>query len=220
MLNKNDVLTLRDLALEQLPKVRAMRDAAALHSRRSALQAVAFSPSGTQYSPASTAIELQASRLLALVGKHPETHDEHLIDDIDDGSLSITIEQAIADAQRDRPTTEAQLLEAARELCRLSGAELPAWIRAPSIALPDTPPISNPSPKAGAVAAGTTKAPNNWDLHGLQRLYSESLIPGNTHQKLGEKYGVSRQFVGKLIKSVKPAKASPWDVVGSSKAKK
>lgn len=128
MLNKSDVLTLRDLALEQLPKVRATRDAAAQHSRRTALQAVAFSPLGTQYNPASTAIELQASRLLALVGKHPETHDEHLIDVIDDDSLSITIEQALAEAERDRQKTETQLLEAARELCRLSGANSPAWM--------------------------------------------------------------------------------------------
>lgn len=173
MLNKNDVLALRDLALEHLPKVMALRDSAAQHSRRSALQAVVFSPLGTQYSPASTAIELQASRLLALVGEHPETHHELLIDDVaGDESLCITVEQAIEDAQQKRPLIEKLLLIEAQELCRLSGAPMPHSIVAmtqskslsvsPAAAIPFPVPPVSPTHAAPASEDGAPAAADSW----------------------------------------------------------
>ena len=130
MLNKNDVLSLRDFALAHLPKVVVKRDEAAVTGRTNAERAVAWSHDLTMYSPASTAIELQAARLLKCVGTHPETHIERLIPNCpqDDGALAITVEDAVKWAEQDREFTEGLLLELTRELSRLSGSPLPSWM--------------------------------------------------------------------------------------------
>lgn len=121
MLNINDVLALRDLALDHLPKVTAQRDIAAQHSRRNALSVVTFSTMGMAYSPASRAIELHASQLLALVGKFPETHTERFNYDVEGGAFPGEL-TGIMNAHRDRPLMEGLLLDAGRELCRLPDA--------------------------------------------------------------------------------------------------
>lgn len=130
MLNKNDVLTLRDFALSHLPKVQRQADIAYDGGgRRAEMQAIAFAPVGVPYSRRPTAIELQAARLLHLVGKHPDTHTERLNEDADGddfpGELAALLE---ADAERDRKLTDQLLLVEARELSRLSGAALPPCI--------------------------------------------------------------------------------------------
>lgn len=219
MLNQNDVLALRDLALDHLPKVVAQRDIAAQHSRRCALQSVAFSPLRTAYNPASTVIELQASRLLMLVGEHPETHYEYLVDGVNDGSLGITVEQALADAQKIRPLIEKHLLEAAQELCRLSGALLPHSIAVPvqddcrvlgydshtlADALIDTPREADTPPQAApANDTGNGKPRYKWDEHALRKLLIENMEPGMTQTKLGERYRVSRSFIGAMLKKAR-----------------
>jgi hypothetical protein len=134
MLSKNDVLSLRDFALLHLPKVRHMSERAYLegHNSRDALQAVAWAPTGILYSPLSTVIERQAAKLLHWVGEHPDTHTEWLNDDMpefDDFPGALT-DALVADAVRDRSIIDEQLVLAAIELSRVSGAALPKPIAA------------------------------------------------------------------------------------------
>lgn len=157
-MNKNDVLSLRDYALAHLPKVVARREEAASGGRLQAERAVAWSHCLTSYSPASTAIELQASRLLHVVGTHPETHVECLIPNHaeDDGVLSVTVEQAIEWAEQDRENTEWLLNDLARELCRLSGSPLPAWMAVTQNAGLNSP-VSRHSSQDDAIVAEIRK---------------------------------------------------------------
>ena len=64
---------------------------------------------------------------------------------------------------------------------------------------------------------------NTWDQHDLRRLLEESLLPGNTQAVLAEKYGVTRQFIGKQLAKAKDVHgvrpASPFDVL-SGRARK
>lgn len=140
MLSKNEVLALRELALSHLPETRALSEKMYKehHNSRAALQAVAWAPTLAINSPLSSPATKQAGILLSLVGKHPETHTEHLNDaaDGDDfgGELTAIL---LADAHRDREITEINLLAVARELCRLSGAPLPPWFPAEIENTPD-----------------------------------------------------------------------------------
>lgn len=61
---------------------------------------------------------------------------------------------------------------------------------------------------------------NAWDEHALQRLLAESMLPGMTHEKLGEKYNVTRQRIGSLLKRAAPKKADPFSALSSRKPKK
>jgi hypothetical protein len=75
-----------------------------------------------------------------------------------------------------------------------------------------------------ATSTMRAKKANTWDLHDLRRLLEESLIQGNTHAALAEKYGVSRQFIGKQLVRAKELfsarKPSPFDALGSRSRKK
>lgn len=128
MLKKNDVLMLRDLALSHLPKVLKQSEAAYIQGRNSkaALQVAAMAPDAIKANPLSGVVERQAAHLLQLVGTHPDTHTEWLNDEVDGddfpGQLGALL---VEDAQRSRRRIEEQLVEAALELCRLSGAVLP-----------------------------------------------------------------------------------------------
>jgi hypothetical protein len=131
MLNKNDVLSLRDLALSHLPRVQQQAQSAYTEGggRKAELQSIAFAPVGVAHTRQPAAIELQAAQLLHLVGRHPDTHTEWLNDDVagDDfpGALTAILK---ADAERDRAATDQMLVESARELCRLAGTRLPPWM--------------------------------------------------------------------------------------------
>ena len=131
MLNKYMVQSLRDLALEQLPDTKALSKKLYIEhgNSRAALQAVAWAPTLLICSPLSTSLEVLAGRLLALVGKHPYTHTEYLIDKWDsDDELCTSVEDAVLWAEQDRPYIEEALLETARQLCEISGANLPLWM--------------------------------------------------------------------------------------------
>lgn len=75
-----------------------------------------------------------------------------------------------------------------------------------------------------ATSPPQAKKTNTWDQHDLRRLLQESLIEGNTHAVLAEKYGVSRQFIGKQIATSKglfgARKPSPFDALGPRSRKK
>lgn len=127
MLHKDKILSLRDLALEHLPKVREQRDLMSKHGRTVALQAVAGGPLKTFYNPASTAIEKRAAALLNLVHKHPDTTTEGLYPADDD--MGAALEAILLDdARKIQPEIEAAMLEDARLLCELSGSPLPPWM--------------------------------------------------------------------------------------------
>lgn len=162
MLNKNDVLSLRDLALAHLPRVTAQRDEVAKHGRRIALQVVACSPIKTNYDPASTAVELQAARLLNLIHQHPETHVFNLIAEPVEGddSLCLTEEIILQDAERNRLLIDEMLETEARELCRISGETLPPWMNA---ATADTQQAPLPTASQAAPAE-----PKDWQVKALE----------------------------------------------------
>ena len=133
MLSKYMVQSLRDLTLEQLPGTKALsRKLYTEHGNgRAALQAVAWAPVLLINSPLSTSLEILAGRLLALIGQHPCTHTEYLIDKMDgDDGLCMSVEDAVLWAEQDRPYIEEALLETARQLCEISGANLPPWMNA------------------------------------------------------------------------------------------
>ena len=135
MLSKYMVQSLRDLALEQLPGTKALSKKLYIEhgNSRAALQAVAWAPTLLINSPLSTSLEVLAGRLLALVGQHPCTHTEYLIDKMDgDDGLSISVENAALWAEQDRSYIEEALLETARQLCDISGANLPPWMNVPN----------------------------------------------------------------------------------------
>ena len=68
------------------------------------------------------------------------------------------------------------------------------------------------------------KATNTWDEYNLRRLWAESKEPGMTHQKLAEKYGVTRQRIGTLLGKAKsqfaPRKASLFSPLSPGNGKK
>ncbi|QNA88686.1 hypothetical protein G4G28_09650 [Massilia sp. Dwa41.01b] len=86
-----------------------------------------------------------------------------------------------------------------------------------------TSPLASPT-NGEATSPPQAKKTNTWDQHDLRRLLEESLIEGNTHAVLAEKYGVSRQFIGKQIATAKglfgARKPSPFDALGSRSRKK
>lgn len=99
---------------------------------------------------------------------------------------------------------------------------------APSEILPPT--VANAtsalpsSPHGGTTSTPRAKKTNTWDQHGLRRLLEESLLPGNTQAVLAEKYGVTRQFIGRQLAKAKDVHgvrpASPFDVLSGRVRKK
>ena len=67
---------------------------------------------------------------------------------------------------------------------------------------------------------GSMKPANNWDEHGLQRLLSESREAGMTHKILADRYGVSRQRIGMLLKNARPKKRNAFSGFADSNSKK
>ena len=149
MLSKDKVLSLRDLALAHLPKVRAERDRMKAHSRFAALKVVAIAPIKTSYDASSTAIENRAAVLLNLVHQHPDASIERLYNS-EGGSENVLdpTDVLMKDALRNQPMTEACLLETAKLLCELSGAPLPPWMTiTPEVeVVPDTSPSGDEIP--------------------------------------------------------------------------
>lgn len=88
---------------------------------------------------------------------------------------------------------------------------LPAWMYAPpQTEAHDALKISDLTGHPIHTPTESGPTTNKWDHHGLQRLLEESLQAGATHQKLAEKYNVTRQRIGALLKQAKPRKASPF----------
>lgn len=70
----------------------------------------------------------------------------------------------------------------------------------------------------------SAKTRNVWDPYALRRLLDESKEPGMTQEKLGEKYGVTRQRIGALLNEakelVKPQKQTAFSAFARSNGKK
>jgi hypothetical protein len=78
-----------------------------------------------------------------------------------------------------------------------------------------------PTEKECVPIALAVEASNVWDEAGLARLLKESNEPGMTQKKLADKYNVSRQRIGALLKYVAPPrKTSPFDALGIGRNKK
>ncbi len=160
MLSKYMVNSLQDLALEQLPGTKALSKKLYIEhgNSRAALQAVAWAPTLLINSPLSTSLEVLAGRLLALVNQHPCTHTEYLIEKMDgDDGLCISVENAVLWAEQDRPYIEEALLETARQLCEISGANLPPWMDAIDGQFAQQQSTATPAPVV-AVIRHSTKA--------------------------------------------------------------
>ena len=131
MLAKEHILSLRDLALAHLPRVRDQRDEAFNERGRiAALQAVASSPEGIQYNPASTVVEDCAAQILRLVGDHPETHTWDLVSpEVPwDDAIGVTKEMMLSDAEGFREQIDAELLKWTLRLCDLTQTPTPPWL--------------------------------------------------------------------------------------------
>ena len=144
MLHTNKILSLRDLALDHLPKVRAKRDRMKAHGSIAALSAVAIAPLKTSHDVASTTIEKQAAVLLHWVHQHPDTSTEWLIPSVDNSEKELE-EILMKDALRNQPMTEVNMLESAKLLCELSGAPLPPWMTITPAAKVVAVPVVSPS---------------------------------------------------------------------------
>lgn len=141
----------------------------------------------------------------------------------------LVLNEAVADSQTAlmhgaAPLTSPVLAEYGQGAAQGTLAKNPA----PSVILlataaEATSPVT-PSPQDKAILTPSAKKTNTWDLHDLRRLLEESLIQGNTHAALAEKYGVSRQFIGKQLATAKglfnARKPSPFDALGSRSRKK
>jgi hypothetical protein len=64
-----------------------------------------------------------------------------------------------------------------------------------------------------------TGGQHTWGEHELRKLMIESKEPGMTHNKLAEKYKVSRQFISKMLKKATPPKSSAFTSFGRSNKK-
>lgn len=82
--------------------------------------------------------------------------------------------------------------------------------------------LDEPDEKSEIAKSETRKEINGtkykWNKTALSKLYLESKIEGSTHEKLAENYGVSRQFIGTLLKKYNDKyvtkKASAFDIRG------
>jgi len=176
MLTKEEVLLFRALALDHLPETRELSKKvySELKSSRAALQAVAWAPALAINSPLSSPVERQAGILLSLVGKHPETHTEHLNDEVDGDFCGELTAILLADAHRDREITEMALVDAAKELLRKASLPLPVWF--PVITAPtpsDSPSMSEKRAlvlKSTSLRGAKRRIIEQWDniekLHG------------------------------------------------------
>jgi len=70
------------------------------------------------------------------------------------------------------------------------------------------------------IPEGSMKPANNWGEHGLQRLLSESREAGMTQKILADRYGVSRQRIGMLLKNARPKKRNAFSGFADSNSKK
>ena len=211
MLDEIKVNSLRDFALDHLPATKALSKKLYLEHKdsRAALQVVATAPTLLINSPLSTTVEKLAGRLLHLVGEHPDTHTESLIDcPVGGKALGITLEDAIRYAEQKRAPIEAALIETARSLSEISGALLPPWMN-----------LHNEQ-----FASAQTATPALLAALGTQRGYVLMLPYGQTHVQFGElahliadaiwpdagaddsrmSYGLSRASLdGELVQAVK-----------------
>lgn len=129
MLHTIQILSLRDFALEHLPKVRALRELNARFGKHAAEETVAEASRTFLLDPLATASERQALRLLDFIHLHPKNHwTTHFRED------DLTTEQIesnksdLKQALELQPVIEQHILEAARLLNGLSGVPLPPWL--------------------------------------------------------------------------------------------
>lgn len=138
-MDKRKVESLRDLAIAHFPKAREKRaQAIRFHGDR-------FADSGLQQAylfgnPEATAIEKQAIELLKLTFMHPNAQpmEPHNWDPVIDAKYIANNALTLELATENQPYIEAEMLDAARLLCELTGAALPPWVDAA------------PAPQAGA----------------------------------------------------------------------
>lgn len=130
MLDANQVLTLRDFALEHLPKLRDLRERNSRFGSFLAEQTLSSGWTGAWLSPLATGVERQAAQVLAQVYMHPETtiiahwgwSNGMDPEDIEQAQQTLVL-------MRERQSeTEANLLDEARKLSILSGVSLPRWM--------------------------------------------------------------------------------------------
>lgn len=131
MLDVNQILMLRGLALAHLPKLRDLYERNARFGRLAAEQTLDSGWRRAWLSPLATGIERQAAQVLAQVYMHPETaliSHSRWNDGMDQESIE-NAESTLALLREHRAETESALLEEVKKLCMLSSAPLPLWMK-------------------------------------------------------------------------------------------
>lgn len=125
---------------------------------------------------------------------------------VDDLCVVLSEVKAIEKIIANQPTVA--LIQAERHL-----AETKTQVEQIAQAAPASDPVT-------PAASGKPMASNKWDKHRLQRLLSESEEPGMTQEKLGKKYGMTRQRIAALLKKAKPKKPDVFSAFVQANSKK
>lgn len=150
---KREIESLRDLAIDHYPKARKQRAEAIQYGGRQFAD-VALRNASHFDDPEATAIEKQARELLFMTFLHPSAPliEPFDFDDAESIARRTEMREMCIEMQ---PQVEAAMLEAARLLCRLAGVALPPWmVETPILAAKAEPgPITNPIIKAWKINA-------------------------------------------------------------------
>lgn len=200
MLDVNQILSLRDLALDHLPKLRDLRERNSRFGSFAAEQTLDSGWGRAWSNPLATGIERQAAQVLNQVYLHPETA---LIsywqwkNGMDADSIA-NAEKTLQLLREHRAETEAVLLEQVKKLCMLSGAPLPVWVNVETL-------LENTGERQVSNEVSTGK--RKWTDERLRLLLDEhnelkrSRHPSPT-KTLAEKYGVSDTVIrGRVAKA-------------------
>lgn len=141
MLHINQILSLRDFALEHLPKVRALRELNARCGKHAAEETVAGASRTFLLDPLAIASERQALRLLDFIHQHPQTHwTTYYLKELLDGNVIEEQKRELEQALENQPLCEQRILEEARLLNGLSGVPLPPWVAQSNMPAPTIEP--------------------------------------------------------------------------------
>lgn len=197
----NQILSLRDLALGHLPKLRDLREKNAKFGPFAAEQTLDSGWGRVWLSPLATAVERQAAQVLAQIYMHPETAlvnhwqwgkgmDQ---EDIDNAG------QTLALMREQQSQTEARLLDEARKLCMLSGAPLPPWLN---------PESSLETIREQQVCNEVSTGSRKWTEERLRLLLDKhNALKGSRHRSptktLAEENDVSETVIRRQLKKAK-----------------
>lgn len=194
-LQVNQILTLRDMALEYLPKLRELRERNARFGAFYAEQTLDTGWRTAWLDPLATGVQRQAAELLAKISIHPDTAiighwgwNSHA-----DPETIAKNQQTLALMREQQAEIEGYILDEARKLCELTGRALPPWMSS------EAPVIYRDTGKVS-----TTVSTVRWTKENLLSLLAErqeldqSRHPSPT-KTLARKHNISDSLLRKLL---------------------